>query len=73
MPSIEVQIFEGGMGDLILVSGNDKEGRPVPLSLTCEAGRDRDGEVIWKPGGERETFNLANRRRIRGRRLSQVE
>ena len=64
MPSIEVQIIEGGMGDYILVSGNDKDGKPVPLSLTCEVDRDRDGEVIWKKGGNRETFDMKNRRRI---------
>jgi hypothetical protein len=64
MPSIEVQIIEGGMGDFILVAGNDKDGKPVPMSLTCEAGRDRDGEVIWQKGGKRETFDLNNRKRI---------
>lgn len=64
MPSIEVQIIEGGVGDFILVSGNDKNGKPVPMSVTCEVDRDRDGEVIWKKGGERETFDLNNRRRI---------
>lgn len=64
MPSIEVQIIEGGMGDYILVAGNDKDGQPVPLSLTCESARDRDGEVIWKKGGKRETFDLKNRKRI---------
>jgi hypothetical protein len=64
MPSIEVQIIEGGMGDFIMVAGNDKEGKPVPMSLTCEAARDRDGEVIWKEGGQRETFDLSNRKRI---------
>ncbi len=31
MPSIEVQIIEGGMGDFIMVSGNDKDGKPVPF------------------------------------------
>ena len=64
MPSIEVHIIDGGMGDYILVAGNDKEGQPVPISLTCESARDRDGEVIWKQGGERETFDLVNRKRI---------
>lgn len=64
MPSIEVQIIEGGMGDFILVAGNDKDGKPVPMSLTCESDRDRDGEVIWKQGGKREVFNLQNRKRI---------
>ncbi|HLJ11448.1 MAG TPA: DUF1080 domain-containing protein [Planctomycetaceae bacterium] len=64
MPSIEVQIIEGGMGDFILVAGNDQNGKPVPLSLTCEVGRDRDGEVIWQKGGKRETFDIKNRQRI---------
>jgi hypothetical protein len=64
MPSIEVQIIEGGVGDFILVNGNDKQGEPVPLSVTCEVARDRDGEVIWKEGGTRETFDLNNRKRI---------
>jgi hypothetical protein len=64
MPSIEVQIIEGGMGDFILVAGTDKEGKPVPLSLTCEAARDRDGEVVWKKGAPKETFDLKNRKRI---------
>lgn len=64
IPSIEVQIIEGGTGDFILVTGNDEEGRPVPLSLTCEVDRDRDGEFIWKKGGQRMTFDLKNRRRI---------
>ena len=64
MPSIEVQIIEGGMGDYILVAGTGKDGQPVPLSLTCESARDRDGEVIWQKGGKRETFDNANRKRI---------
>ncbi len=64
MPSLEVQIIEGGVGDFILVAGNDEKGQPVPLSITCEVGRDRDGEVIWKKGGRRETFDLKNRKRV---------
>lgn len=64
MPSIEVQIIEGGVGDFILVAGNDEEGKPVPLSITCEVARDRDGEVVWKKGAEKETFDLKNRRRV---------
>lgn len=64
MPSLEVQIIEGGLGDFILVTGNDRDGKPVPISVTCETGRDRDGEVIWQRGGQRETFDLAHRRRI---------
>lgn len=64
MPAIEVQIIEGGVGDFILVRGNDDEGQPVPLSITCEVTRDRDGEIIWKPGGQRQTFDLENPARV---------
>ncbi|MDC0934794.1 DUF1080 domain-containing protein [Pirellulales bacterium] len=60
MPSIELNIMQGTTGDCVLVVGNDEEGQPVPLSLTCEVERDRDGEVVWKKGGERETFNPQN-------------
>jgi len=64
MPSIEVQMIEGGFGDFILVAGNDKDGEPVPMTLTTETARDRDDEVIWKEDGAPETFDLENRRRI---------
>ena len=64
MPSIEVQIIEGGVGDFILVNGPDESGKPVPISLTATVGRDRDDEVIWDPNGKKETFNNKNRRRI---------
>lgn len=64
MPSIEVQIIEGGMGDFIMVAGNGKDGKPIPMSLTVEAGRDRDGEVIWQKGKPREVFDEKNRKRI---------
>jgi hypothetical protein len=64
MPAIEVQIIEGGVGDFVFVPGKDEDGRPVPLSLTCDVGRDRDGEVIWKADGTRETFALGNLRRV---------
>jgi hypothetical protein len=64
MPSIEVQIIEGGVGDFILVGGKDIAGKPVPIEATCEVARDRDNEVIWKDGGVRERFDENNRRRI---------
>jgi hypothetical protein len=64
MPSIEVQIIEGGVGDFILVNGNDESKKPVDLSLTAEIDHDLDGEVIWKAGGHRETFDHTNRQRV---------
>jgi hypothetical protein len=58
MPSIEVQIIEGGVGDFIAVGGPDESGRRVPISLTCTVGPDRDAakQAIWKPKGTRTTF-----------------
>jgi hypothetical protein len=58
MPSIEVQIIEGGVGDFVCVGGPDESGRPVPISLTCTVGPDRDSanQAIWKPDGKAETF-----------------
>lgn len=64
MPSIEVQIIEGGTGDFIPVTGPDVDGKPIPMALTCNTGRDRDGEVIWKADGPREVFKPGNYNRI---------
>lgn len=64
MPSIEVQIIEGGVGDIVPVPGNDANGKPVPISYTCTAGRDRDGEVVWKPDGPLEIFKAGNLKRV---------
>jgi len=47
-----------------MVTGAGLDGQSVPISLTCETARDRDGEVIWHKGGKRETFDLKNRKRI---------
>ncbi|WP_172991974.1 3-keto-disaccharide hydrolase [Lacipirellula parvula] len=66
-PSIEVQIIEGGVGDFVFVSGKDEAGEQVPLSLTAPVTLDRDGEVVWNPDGNVETYGTANRRRINWR------
>lgn len=57
MTSIEAQIIEGGCGDFILVRGKDADGKDMLLSLTAEVTKDRDGETVWKKGGEKQTFN----------------
>jgi len=54
--SFESQIIEGGCGDFIVVAGNLADGSPAPLKLTAEIELDRDGETVWKRGGERRTF-----------------
>ncbi len=64
MPSIEVQIIEGGVGDFLLVGGQDEAGHLVPISLTCNVGRDRDGETIWQKDGKPETFTRGHVKRV---------
>lgn len=64
MPSIEVQIIEGGIGDFVPVGGSGLDGKPVTISYTCNAGRDRDGEVIWKADSPREVFKRGNIKRV---------
>ena len=63
-PSIEVQIIQGGVGDFILVRPDDPDAVPVPFSLTCEVAQDRDGELVWKEGGEKVTVTRDNSKRI---------
>jgi hypothetical protein len=56
MAGIEAQIIEGGTGDFIVVPGNRADKSNIPVSLTAETTKDRDGEDIWKKGGQRKTF-----------------
>lgn len=56
MTSIECQIIEGGVGDLLVVGGKDEEGAPIPASLTAEVEPDRDGEPCWSRGGSKKTI-----------------
>jgi hypothetical protein len=64
MPSIEVQIIEGGVGDLVPVPGSDATGKPVPIAFSCEIQRDRDGEPAWHDGSPRELFAGKTLRRV---------
>ena len=54
--SFESQIIQGGCGDFIVVAGRLADGSPAPLKLTAEVEQDRDGEYVWKKGGQRRTF-----------------
>jgi len=58
MASIEAQIIEGGVGDILVLSGADPvTGQALPTSLTVEITKDRDGEKVWKKGGEKTTLS----------------
>jgi len=56
MTSVECQIIEGGVGDILVLQGKDEHGKTIPASATCEVTYDRDGEAVWTAGGEKKTF-----------------
>ena len=55
MAGIEAQIIEGGTGDFIVVTDKRADGSDIPVSLTAEITKDRDGELVWKEGGQQVT------------------
>jgi hypothetical protein len=56
MASVEAQIIEGGVGDILVLNSKAKDGTFLPVSLSAEVVKDRNGETIWKRGGELESF-----------------
>ena len=57
MASIEAQIIEGGTGDILILPAKREDGSTISVSLSAEVAKDRDGETIWKSGGEKKTFS----------------
>ncbi len=55
MASIEAQIIEGGIGDILVLSPKLADGTELTTSLSAEFTRDRDKEMIWKKGEPRQT------------------
>ncbi len=56
MRSVEAQIIEGGVGDIILVAGFEPDGTRVVPTMTAKARRDRDGEPVFDPNGGEQVF-----------------
>ncbi|WP_245958102.1 PVC-type heme-binding CxxCH protein [Roseimicrobium gellanilyticum] len=55
MASIEAQIIEGGVGDILVLSPKMANGTELITSLSSEYALDRDKEKIWKKGEPRQT------------------
>jgi len=53
---IEVNIIEGGTGDILVLAAKAEDGTIAPTRVTAEVVPDRDGEPVWTPGGEKQTF-----------------
>lgn len=52
MLSQECQIIQGGVGDFIMVAGQDADGKRITPKLTATTSKDRDGETVYDPNGK---------------------
>ena len=65
MPSLQVQVMDGSLGDLLLLKGNDASGNPVPMSfnsavnqVTCTSSNwNCRGGYRWNTGGNALTLS----------------
>lgn len=56
MASIECQLAQGCVGDLIPIRGKDDKGELIPVSFDSEIALGPDKRPRWKKGGEKRTF-----------------
>ncbi|WP_076348408.1 3-keto-disaccharide hydrolase [Paludisphaera borealis] len=56
MASIECQLAQGCVGDLIVIPGLDSAGGPIPVRLTSDVVLGPDNRPRWKDGGAPRTF-----------------
>jgi hypothetical protein len=54
--SIECQIIEGGVGDLIIVQGFEEDGSRIRPSVDATTRKNRNGEDVYDPAGIWRTF-----------------
>ena len=54
MASIEAQIIEGGVGDILVLSPKLPDGTELTTSVVAEFSLDRDKEKIWTPGAPKQ-------------------
>jgi Domain of Unknown Function (DUF1080) len=55
--SLEFQIIEGGVGDILPVAGYNEQGEQVRPSVTVKSRKDRDGEAVFDPNGEPRVYS----------------
>jgi hypothetical protein len=57
MSSVECQLAQGCVGDLIVIPGSDAAGETIPVQLTSDMVLGPDKRPRWKEGGERRVFS----------------
>jgi hypothetical protein len=56
MSSIECQLAQGCVGDLIVIRGKDERQEVIPVRLTSDVVLGPDKRPRWRPGGEPRVF-----------------
>jgi|SRR5579884_3836240 len=56
MSSIECQLAQGCVGDLIMIRGKDDKGEMIPVCVRSEVAPGPDKKPRWKKGGEPTVF-----------------
>ena len=56
MSSIECQLAQGCVGDLIPIRGKDAAGKVIPVQFTSDVVLGPDNRPRWKPGGTARVF-----------------
>lgn len=56
MSSVECQLAQGCVGDLIVIRGKDPKGESIPVKLTSDVVLGLDKRPRWKEGGEKTVF-----------------
>jgi hypothetical protein len=57
MTSIECQLAQGCVGDLIVIRGKDAAGKVVPATISSETILGPDGRTRWKKGGKKTVYS----------------
>jgi hypothetical protein len=56
MKGVELQIIEGGVGDILVLGGWKDDGTFWPTTLRARYGKDRDGEMVFDKNAELRPF-----------------
>jgi hypothetical protein len=57
MSSIECQLAQGCVGDLIVIRGKSEDGAPIQVTITSDTEIGPDGRTRWKKGGARTIYS----------------
>src|SRR5436190_330485 len=56
MSSVECQLAQGCVGDLIVIRGKDEKGETIPVQITSDVAFGPDKRPRWKEGGQKTVF-----------------